>query len=253
MYSVCRNFQQKNYIKYFMDVQRSYSSLFSFSTGILIPLLLWVAFTPWSAELDLKISHVFYYEGAFVSNRFWDWVFIYALWPAWIVFFAAILGYILSFKRMYHSWRIPCIYLILTFGIGSGLIVHAILKEHWGRPRPRQVTEFGGDQIFRPYYEPHIDNLLPSKSFASGHASLGYYFFALILLGKLYRSRLIFWLGFGLAWGLGILLSLARVVQGGHFLSDTLASALIMWLTAWGLAFWLFRYTDEFANKDEKI
>jgi lipid A 4'-phosphatase len=121
------------------------------------------------------------------------------------------------------------------------LIIHGVLKDHWGRPRPRQVIEFGGLQSFRSYYEPNIGHQPePSKSFACGHASLGYYFFALALLGIIYRLRWLFWLGMGLAWGLGILLSLARIAQGGHFLSDTLASALIMWLVAWGLAYFLF-------------
>lgn len=228
-------------------------SFFSFWKGIFIPLLLWLAFTPWSAELDLKVSHFFYRDGAFISHPFWDWVFIYGLWPAWILFIAALFGYILSFKQAYRSWRIPCLYLVLTFGVGSGLIIHAVLKENWGRPRPRQVAEFGGEQPFLPYYSPNIGNPNPSKSFASGHASLGFYFFSLVLLGKLYRSKFVYWLGCGLAWGLGTLLSLTRIVQGGHFLSDIFAAALVMWLTAWGLAYWLFRYTDQWVNANECV
>lgn len=79
---------------------------------------------------------------------------------------------------------------------------------------------------------------------------MGFYFFALALLGICYRRRDLYWLGLGLAWGLGGLLSLARIAQGGHFFSDTMASALIMWLTAWGLAYFLLAQTE---SEDERI
>lgn len=209
--------------------------------GLFIPLLLWILFTPLSAGWDVEISHFFYQEGKFQSNPFWNWIYIYALWPAWILAFGALIGFLLSFCHKYTSWRAPCIYLLLTFGIGSGCIIHAVLKDHWGRPRPRQVIEYGGTQPFRPYYNPNFTQPEPSKSFACGHASLGYYFFALAFLGKIFQSRSIFWGGVVTAWSLGILLSITRIAQGGHFLSDTIASALIMWLTAWGLAYWLLK------------
>jgi membrane-associated PAP2 superfamily phosphatase len=223
----------------------------SFFKGILIPLLLWAAFTPWSAWIDLKISHLFYQNNGFASHPFWTTIYSYGFWPAWILVGIAFVGFTLSFSHAYRSWRRPCLFLLLTLAIGSGLIIHAVLKEQWGRPRPRQVTEFGGQQDFRPYYEPHFGKQPePSKSFSSGHSSMGFYFFALALLGTCYRRRNLYWLGLGLAWGLGGLLSLARIAQGGHFFSDTMASALIMWMTAWGLAYFLLAQTE---SKDERI
>ncbi len=227
----------------------------SFKKEILIPILMWIAFTPWSAELDLKTSHFFYEGKAFVSHPFWDWLYIYGLWPAWTLTGLALMGLILSFSKAYYFLRKPCLYLILSFAVGSGLIIHATLKDHWGRPRPRQVIEFGGKQNFRPYYQPNIGNQPePSKSFACGHASLGFYFFSLALLGKIYQMRRMYWFGIGLAWGLGILLSIARIAQGGHFLSDTIASALIMWVTAWGFAYFLLlkHSTQEYASTISK-
>lgn len=213
----------------------------SFFKGILLPILLWIVFTPWSAELDLKVTHAFYKDGIFAAHPFWNWIYVYGIWPAWLLTGLAFIGFSLSFIKSYRAWRTSCLYLLLTFNIGCGVVIHAILKDHWGRPRPRQVIEFGGWQSFRPYYQPNISHQTESlKSFASGHASLGYYFFALAFLGAIHHLRFIYWLGLGLAWSLGILLSIGRIAQGGHFLSDTLASALIMWLTAWGLAYILF-------------
>jgi lipid A 4'-phosphatase len=223
----------------------------TFSKGIITPLILWIIFTPWSGWLDLKTSQFFFENGSFLSNPIWDWLYIYGLWPAWVMVGLSFACFAISFFNSYHSWRKPSLYLLITLAVGAGLIIHAGLKDHWGRPRPRQITEFGGQQHFHSYYQPNFgDQAELSKSFASGHASMGFYFFALALLGSVYRSRFFYWLGFGLAWGLGSLLSLTRIAQGGHFISDTLASALIMWLTAWGLAYFLLIRKG---NKRERI
>lgn len=211
-------------------------SLTSFFWSVALPIFLWVLFTPFSGWLDLKISHYFFENGSFSNYPLWDWLFWYGFWPAWGLMIAAFIGLIYSFQSPYRFLRNPCIYLILTFAIGSGLIVHATLKEHWGRPRPKQITEFGGKQTFRPYYQPNFVQPEPSRSFTCGHCSTGFTFFSLAILGSYYNRRTLKILGWSLAWGLGILLSLARISHGAHFLSDTLATALIMWITAWCLA-----------------
>ncbi|WP_231909278.1 phosphatase PAP2 family protein [Candidatus Protochlamydia naegleriophila] len=54
-------------------------------------------------------------------------------------------------------------------------------------------------------------------------------------MGKYYQNRKLYQAGWILTLFLGGALSLARIAQGGHFLSDILVSALIMWLTAAGL------------------
>lgn len=223
----------------------SQRSLFAF----FIPLAIWILFSFWSAELDIKVSRLFYKHGNFSESPFWNWIYVYALVPGWILAGMAIIGFCLSFVR-WSFLRLPCFYLILTLAIGSGAIVHGVLKEYWGRPRPKQVSEFGGVQTFRPYYAPSFSQPSePSKSFASGHASMGFYFFSLALLGSIYRSRWIFWIGIGMTFVLGSLLSLARIAQGGHFLSDTIAAALIMWLTAYALAYLIFKERSKRSNE----
>lgn len=205
-----------------------------------LPLFLWVLFTPFSSASDLEVSRYFYQKYGFVNHPLWHLIYIYAIWPAWILTACALIGFILSFFENNQAWRKPCLLVLLTLTIGAGLIVHAALKEHWGRPRPRQVVEFGGAQPFRPYYEPYFEKQAePFKSFACGHCTMGFLFFSFALLGIYFQKKWLYWGGMLAAWTLGILLSLARIVEGGHFLSDTLASALIMWLTAWGLFYLL--------------
>ncbi len=205
------------------------------------PFLAWLLFTPWSATLDIAITRIFYENGQFSSSPYWDIIYDYGVIPGWILFFVSLYGFISSyFSSKYQTWRKPSLFILLTFAIGPGLIIHGILKEHWGRPRPKQVIEFGGSQSFRPYYYPHFNQPEPSKSFASGHSSMGFAFFSAALLGLRSKNKKIFWGGIAIAWILGILLSLARIAVGGHFLSDTLASALIMWWLASGLYYFLF-------------
>lgn len=206
-------------------------------------LILLVLLTPWSGPLDLFVSHLFFTDGHFASSSFFDFMFNYGFFPAWIVIGIALLG--LFFKK----WQKEALYLMLVLAIGSGLIIHAGLKDHWGRPRPKQVIEFGGSQPFRTYYQPNfVHQPEPSKSFPCGHCSMGFYFFALALLAKRRGYRVLYMGTMTLAWVLGGLLSLVRIAQGGHFLTDAIFSALIMWWTALGLFHLIFEVPSERLN-----
>lgn len=209
---------------------------------VILPLVLLALFTPWSSQIDLAVSHWFYQEGHFNHAWYFVWIYRYAIFPAWIAVGLAFLSWGASYvSPLWKPLRMSSLYLILVLGVGSGLIVHAILKDHWGRPRPKQITEFGGRQTFLPYYEPRFSNSdEPSKSFPCGHCTVGFYFFSFIFLGKYYQNRTLYQSGWALTLILGGALSLARLAQGGHFLSDILVSALIMWLTAAGLYQLLF-------------
>lgn len=200
------------------------------------PIIAMAILTPFTPTLDLAISHFFYDPTKSFSNAtFYTFIYNYGIIPGQIAFAFSAIILILSFlSKKWKRWHNACMVMVLTLAIGSGLITHAMLKDHWGRPRPKQVVEFGGSQQFRPYYMPNLDNQPePSKGFPCGHCTMGFYFFGLALIG--YRDgnykTYYFWLAFALT--LGIVLSLTRIAQGGHFLSDTLASALIMWLTAY--------------------
>lgn len=201
-----------------------------------LPIVLMIILAPFTPYLDLNISRYFYEKGngQFTSNAFYDFMFSYGVIPAEIVTIAAILLLFLSyFFSKLRKWRDPSLVFILTLILGGGLISHVILKDHWGRPRPKQVIEFGGTQQYRPFYDPNIFNQpQPSKSFPCGHCTMGFIFFALILVGKRLDNRAIYISGIVLSILLGGALGLTRIAQGGHFFSDVLMTALIMWLTA---------------------
>ena len=124
-------------------------------------------------------------------------------------------------------------------GCRAGFIRHTAFKDHWGRPRPKQVVEFGGHQQFRPYYSPNFFNQPePSRSFPCGHCTMGYYFFAVAFVLRRMGSKIWEVVSYIFALLLGSALGLARMAQGGHSLSDVLWTALIMWLVA-GAFDWL--------------
>lgn len=198
-----------------------------------LPLLLLAIITPFTGSLDLAISRYFY-TNHFQSNPWFDFIYNDGILPAWLTVIASLVVLIGSqWIHPWKQWRRAAWVLILTLAIGSGLLVHLMLKDHWGRPRPKQVIEFGGSQAFRPYYEPNFFHQPePSKSFPCGHCTMGFYFFSLALIGRCHQSKKVYYGGMILAWSLGILLGWARIAQGGHFFSDVFVSAVIMWITA---------------------
>lgn len=201
-----------------------------------LPFIFILFLTPLTPYLDLAISQYFYDPETqqFTNNAFYNFLYDYGPIPSIATVVCAIFIYLISFIfPKWKKWRASSLIMILTMVLGVLVITHGLLKDHWGRPRPKQITEFGGNQSFRPYYSPNFFHQPePSKSFACGHCSTGFYFFALAIVGRRLKSKLLMTTGFLLAFTLGILLSLMRIAQGGHFLSDTLFSALIMWYTA---------------------
>lgn len=209
------------------------------------PILIMAILTPFTPAIDLAIAGHYFFPNGFSSNAFFDFLYKYGPIPALAIFGISLIALALSyFASTWRRWRRPALCLFLTMAVGAELITHILLKDHWGRPRPKQVIEFGGQQPFRPYYEPNFFHQPePSKSFPCGHCTVGFYFFSLALVGKRLGSRSLFWGSLGFAVALGSLLAWTRMAQGGHFFSDTVTTALIMWLTAYTCDQWIYKET----------
>jgi membrane-associated PAP2 superfamily phosphatase len=220
----------------------------------IIPLILFAALAYFTPELDLAISHYFYDSkaGIFPGGEIYSAIRFWTVIPAMFTAVAASLFLGLSyFISRWKIWRPYALLLILPMALGAGIITHSILKDHWGRPRPVQTVHFGGENTFRPFFKPNITyEVQPFKSFPCGHCSMGFYFFAVALLGRRLGSKMLFATGMALALTLGIALSVTRIAQGGHFFSDTLATALIMWTTALVCDWLLFKdaYSDNYVR-----
>ena len=144
-----------------------------------------------------------------------------------------------------RPFRKEGLYLAVLLILGPGILVNAVLKPNWGRPRPIQVADFGGDRDFVAVglMGPCND----SKSFPSGHAAMGFFLMApgFVLLRRNRRAAHAF---FTLGLLYGGLMSVTRVAQGGHFPSDVIASGLIVYFTGLILYFAMGFHRDVVVN-----
>ncbi len=198
----------------------------------------------WVSDLDLRLARLFYFPGH--SGTAWPMEF----WPMWRFFYHAApvisallglgallwLGYIQITGRQW-SLRPYLLLVLLTFLIGSGLLVNGLFKDHWRHPRPRQTVELGGQQQYVP---PLAIGREGGKSFPSGHASVG---FSLVVLWFIWRRRhfrlALFFLLLSIA--LGLAMGVGRMAAGGHFFSDVLWSGVIIYATAFGLYYYVLK------------
>lgn len=147
---------------------------------------------------------------------------LYCLYALARIFFA---GTAVTYSKL---WLYPILVLIL----GPGLLVNSILKDNWGRPRPRDITEFGGKYAYESPLE--YDNSSPGKSFPCGHATMGFFFYALAFVAGR-KSRLRFFVLTVFATLFGSAIGFARMAQGGHFLSDVIWAGALIYLVSFAL------------------
>lgn len=114
------------------------------------------------------------------------------------------------------------IYVLVCLIVGPGLLTNVVLKEHWGRARPSQVTEFGGARTFTPALI--ITDQCPRNcSFVSGEVSLGFWWLSFAFAARPGRRRILI----AGALAMGTTMVVLRVAAGGHFLSDAIFAALL--------------------------
>jgi lipid A 4'-phosphatase len=189
--------------------------------------------------LDLTVSALFYRPEVGFIYRDLAWVrWSYSLF-AWLQFpilGLLAVGFIAGFFNPQWLVRRKALwFLLLSLLLGPGLAVNEGLKNHWGRARPVHITEFGGAALYSPPWKVS-DQCQNNCSMSSGHAALG--FFPMALAWVIRRQRR-FWLTAGLISG-GVV-GLGRILQGGHFLSDVLVSAAVVWLVCAALARFMFK------------
>jgi lipid A 4'-phosphatase len=193
-----------------------------------------------ATDLDLVTIRPFYHPEL---ERPWPvsndplWLFFYRSAP-WITASLAVAGVALLItgvvRERSRQLRLYGTFILLAVILGPGLIINLVLKNHWGRARPRQLVEFGGSSV---YSQPLVPFRASGKSFPCGHCSVGYLYGIGWWVWRRSHPR---WAAASLATGLavGTLLGIGRLTDGGHYLSDAAWSALI----ALGIAHVLYYY-----------
>lgn len=183
-------------------------------------------------SIDLTVSGFFYTpaEGFYLRDISFN-QFIHSAFARihllWLAFF--IVGLVYCWKKKLKAKQKIFLFLIVTMIIGPGLLVNVLIKDNSiGRARPVQIEEFGGQNTFTPVFV-YSGQCQKNCSFVSGHSSIGFY---AIVLGWIFRNRRWFWAGFSL----GAIISISRIMEGAHFLSDTVFAFWAIYFTTLCLA-----------------
>jgi membrane-associated phospholipid phosphatase len=188
-------------------------------------------------RLDLQITALFFDQA---TRRFPAASDPLAIWvrgaTTWIfagfaicVTAAALARVLLPRRRLPFSARTVA-FLALSLALGPGLLVNGLLKEHWSRPRPGEVVEFGGTLQFMPWWDPR-GGCDQNCSFVSGETSGAAWTVAPALLvpGGLRIVAL------GAAGVFTVAIGTLRVAFGGHFASDAIFAALLTLAVIWAM------------------
>jgi lipid A 4'-phosphatase len=206
-------------------------------------------------NLDLRISHVFY--GHVVGGNMFGWR-IYpplmmardaGLWVGTVLIAPFLIAFaiklLLPRRKMLVSGR-AVLFLTATLALGPGLLVNVVLKDHWHRPRPIDVQQFGGNEHFRAWWDPRGD-CSNNCAFVSGDVSGAFWTIApAVLAPPAWRA-----LAVGAAIALGTGMAVIRVMAGGHFVSDVLFAGIFTFLIIWIVHGLIYRWPRTRLDDDE--
>ncbi|AFM26407.1 phosphatase PAP2 family protein [Desulfomonile tiedjei] len=196
---------------------------------------------------DIDLTSCFYRAGG--ANGGWTlgatspWKQLYRYGEYSVVAFAlgVLVLLIASWKgRVRREYTKPALVVILTVIIGPGILVNGILKEYWGRPRPVDTIEFGGQQRYRRVLQPGTPG--NGKSFTCGHCAMAFSVVSGAAFYPLHPTAAVTMVAVGTAYG--IVMGVARIAQGGHFPTDVLWSGILVCVVIVFLYYFVFRIPE---------
>lgn len=202
--------------------------------AIVIAIVVGVVFAVFP-RLDVEISALFYNRqiNLFDANA-QPWVNHSRAAARWLItlIFApaclAVLGKLIMPKRRMLIGSRAALFLIVTMALGPGVLTNLVLKDHWGRARPIDITELGGTSRFTPWWDPRGE--CPNNcSFVAGEPSGAFWTLAPAALAPP-QWRLA---AYGGALVFGAAVGLLRIAAGGHFFTDVAFAGVLMFLLIW--------------------
>lgn len=195
-------------------------------------------------ELDLKIAAPWFDParlGFWVRiDPLYLWIRLLGTYLVSAIAAIAVIAVIWKFIQPRRPMLIPgraALFMIATLAIGPGLVTNVILKDNWSRPRPIDVTEFGGTSHFVPWWDPRGD-CDTNCSFVAGEPSGAFWTIApAALLPMPWRA-----IAYAAALGFGAVIGFGRAAAGGHFVSDVVFSGVFTFLVIWLVHGLLYRW-----------
>src|SRR4029450_6665131 len=154
-----------------------------------------------------------------------------AVWLTTLVAMPAVVALVVKFVRPRRPLLIPgraIVLMLVPLGLAPGVVANLVFKEHWGRPRPIDVAEFGGDEHFRPWWDPRGD--CPKNcSFVAGEPSGAFWTLAgAAVVPPQWRA-----LAYSAAVAFGAAVGVLRMAAGAHFFSDVVFAGVVSFLVVW--------------------
>ena len=210
-------------------------------TCLLIIILVGLTFWGEANNFDLRFSAEFFTDGNqwfLAESPPWNWLYEYGVIPG--IFVSILSFFTWIYSRSNKKLAILRPYLLICAStpiIASALLVNVVLKDHTGRPRPREIQQFSGNWEYLPALKTGIPGR--GHSFPCGHCSIAFTLTSGVVFWRLSRKFAILSLSLGLIYG--ILMSIARIAQGGHFITDAMWSLGIVWLTLTTLYYFVYQ------------
>jgi membrane-associated PAP2 superfamily phosphatase len=201
-------------------------------------------------ELDLQVAGFFFDPRArqftlldHVLLGQWTWPALLRDAAMWIVAGLALpAGIALAAKCVLPTARLrisgrAVVFLLATLALAPGVLANVVLKEHWHRPRPGAVHEFGGSLTFMPWWDPRGE-CRHNCSFVAGEASGAFWTLAPAALAP--APLRIFAYAAALAFGSAV--GLLRMAFGAHFFTDVAFAGIFTFLIVWIVHGVLYRW-----------
>jgi membrane-associated PAP2 superfamily phosphatase len=149
---------------------------------------------------------------------------------------ALVVKLLMPSRRMLIPSR-AAVFLVSTLIMGPGLLANVGFKDNWGRPRPHEISVFGGPERFVPWWDPR-GTCRKNCSFVSGESAAAFWTLAPAALAPApWRT-----LAYGTALLFGTAVGVLRIALGGHFLSDVVAAAVLIFMVVWTVHGLLYRW-----------
>jgi membrane-associated PAP2 superfamily phosphatase len=187
--------------------------------------------------LDLRLSHVFFDLGGLERDfglRHAQALAIMRDASTWLVAAIAAPAFLAPLFKVLLPGRAPlvtgraAVFLVATLALAPGLMANVVLKEHWGRARPIQVTEFGGVQRFTAWWDPR--GACPANcSFVSGEVAGAAWTLAPAALAPPHWRAL----AYAGALAFTAVAAANRMAAGAHFFTDVFFAAVFTFVIVW--------------------
>lgn len=188
-------------------------------------------------SLDMRLAQLFYdpQAGGFIGRHsyFLENILHDRAKQVVIVFSVlAVLGFIASFfvaRLTPFKRELGC--LVLSLGLATAFVTP--VKAVTAVQCPWSLKEFGGKETYSELLSPRPATDKPGRCWPGGHAATGFALFGLFFVLRDRRPKLAR-MAFVFAFGLGTVFSISRMMQGAHFFSHNVWTAVFCWLICLG-------------------